>query len=339
MRKAYRAAPLFVATYIVMLCVPRSLLVGYTDPFVYGVCVMKWSALLFLSLGFTAPAAQPTSAPMNAPSGFEAETRAWHAERVARLTAEDGWLTLVGLHWLKEGSQRFGSASDNELIFPASVPAHAGTFTRKGNTVSLLLEPGVSLTLDGKPFTGGTLRSDAEGRPDTLALGTLRFFVIRRGERLGVRVKDSEAPTRKAFHGILTYPPNATWRVEGRLEPATTERKLPVPNVLGEVEEMSSPGTVVFTFGGQEYRLTPVVETGENQLFFIFGDLTNRDETYGAGRFLYADLPKDGKVVLDFNRAYNPPCAFTSFATCPLPPPQNRLKIRVEAGEKRYGDH
>jgi uncharacterized protein (DUF1684 family) len=127
--------------------------------------------------------------------------------------------------------------------------------------------------------------------------------------------------------------------VEARLEPTPSERKISIPNVLGEVEEMSSPGTAVFTVAGKEYRLTPVVEPGGDQLFLLFGDLTNRDETYGAGRFLEVDMPKDGKVVLDFNRAYNPPCAFTPFATCPLPPPQNRLKVRVEAGEKRYGDH
>lgn len=276
---------------------------------------------------------------MDAPSGIEAETRAWHAERIARLTAENGWLTLVGLHWLREGTQRFGSAPDSDLVFPAVFPAHTGTFTRKGSSVSLTLEPGSSLTLEGKPFTGGVVRTDADGKPDTLALGTVRFFVIRRGERLGVRVRDSEAATRKAFHGIPTYLPSATWRVEARFEPALTERKLAVPNVLGEVTEMAAPGTAVFTVGGQEYRLDAVVETGGHELFFVFGDQTNRDETYGAGRFLYADMPKDGKVVLDFNRAYNPPCAFTAFATCPLPPPQNRLKVRVEAGEKRYGDH
>jgi uncharacterized protein (DUF1684 family) len=285
------------------------------------------------------PAAKPPAPTMNAPSGVEAETRTWHAKRVAQLTADDGWLTLVGLHWLREGSQRFGSAPDSDLIFPAGFPAHAGTFTRKGSSVSLSLEPGVTFTLEDKPFSGGALRSDADGKPDTLALGTLRFFVISRGERLGIRVRDSEAPARKAFHDIPTYPPSATWRLEARFEPATTERKLAVPNVLGEVTEMVSPGTAVFTVGGQEYRLTAVVETGGHELFFVFGDQTNRDETYGAGRFLYADMPKDGKVMLDFNRAYNPPCAFTPFATCPLPPQQNRLKVRVEAGEKRYGDH
>jgi uncharacterized protein (DUF1684 family) len=307
---------------------------------------MRWTSLLSLvSLGLSAPvlaAPPPTkpapAKPMTAPSDFAAETQAWHAKRISRLKAEDSWLSLVGLHWLEEGGNRFGSAPDNKLVFPASAPAKVGTFTRKGDTVSLSLEPGVSLTLDGKPFTGGTVRSDAQGGPDTLALGTMRFFIIRRGERLGVRVKDAEAPTRKNFHGIPTYAPNPAWRLEARFEPATAQTKIAVPNVLGEVEDMVSPGTAIFTVGGQEYRLSPV-DDGSGQLFFIFGDLTNRDDTYGAGRFVYTDLPKDGKVTLDFNRSYNPPCAFTPFATCPLPPPQNRLKLRVEAGEKRYGDH
>jgi hypothetical protein len=306
---------------------------------------MRWTSLLaVVSLGLCAPAlanppAKPAPAkPMPTPADFEAETQAWHAKRLSRLKAEDGWLSLVGLHWLQEGDNRFGSAPDNELVFPASAPAHVGTFTRKGDSVSLSLQPGVSLTLDGKPFTGGAVRSDAQGGPDTLGLGSMRLLVIRRGERLGIRVKDPEAATRKSFHGIPTYAPNPAWRVEARFEPATTQARIPVTNVLGDVEDMASPGTAVFTVAGQEYRLAPV-DDGSGQLFFIFGDLTNREDTYGAGRFLYTDLPKDGKVVLDFNRAHNPPCAFTPFATCLLPPPQNRLKVRVEAGEKRYGEH
>ena len=274
------------------------------------------------------------------PLDYEAEIRAWQQKRIANLTSEDGWLTLVGLHWLKEGDNTFGSAADNALVFPTGTPERIGTFTQKGGKVTLKLQPKVSLTLGGQPFTGGELRSDAGGQqPDVLSLGTLRFYVIRRGERFGIRVKDIASEARKKFQGIPTYPVSAAWRIEGRFEPAPTPRKTPVPNVLGTVEEMNSPGTIVFTVNGQEYRLEPVQEPGSDQFFIIFADQTNRTETYGAGRFLYAAPPKDGKVVLDFNRAYNPPCAFSSYATCPLPPPQNRLKLRVEAGEKRYADH
>lgn len=274
------------------------------------------------------------------PLDYEAEVRAWHEKRIANLTSEEGWLSLVGLHWLKEGDNTFGSAANNALVFPAGTPGRIGTFTQKDGKVVVKLQPNVSLTLRGQPFTGGELHSDTSGQqPDVLSLGTLRFYVIRRGERFGIRVKDTESPARKKFHGIPTYPVSAAWRIEGRFEPAPTPRKTSVPNVLGLVEEMDSPGTIVFTVNGQEYRLDPVQEPGSDQLFIIFADQTNRTETYGAGRFLYAAPPKDGKVVLDFNRAYNPPCAFSSYATCPLPPPQNRLKLRVEAGEKRYGDH
>lgn len=274
------------------------------------------------------------------PFDLEAETRAWHQKRVSNLTSEDGWLTLVGLHWLKEGDNRFGSAEEkNDLVFPAGTPEHIGTLTLKGGKVTLAVQPGVPLTRGGQPFTGGALRNDMEGQPDVLSLGTLRFFVIRRGEKFGIRVRDTEAQARKQFHGIPTWPVSTAWRIEGRFEPAATPRKMAIPTVLGTVDEMQSPGTVVFTVNGQEYRLDPVQEPGDDKLFIIFADQTNRSESYGAGRFLYADLPKDGKVVLDFNRAYNPPCAFSPYATCPLPPPQNRLKVRVEAGEKRYGDH
>jgi hypothetical protein len=317
---------------------------------------MRIARLLTLStLAFAAPtvAAPPSKPAMKKPVNtkptdvkpteekpfdLEAETRAWHQKRIANLTSEDGWLSLVGLHWLKEGDNRVGSAEDSEVVFPAGTPAHLGTLTRKGGTVTLAVQPGVSLTRAGQPFTGGELGA-TESEKDVLALGSLRFYLIRRGERLGIRVKDAEAPARKRFHGIPTWPVNAAWRVEGRFEPAANPRKVPVPNVLGTVDEMTSPGTIVFKVNGEEHRLEPVQESSTEPLFIIFADQTNRTESYGAGRFLYADPPKDGKVVLDFNRAYNPPCAFSPYATCPLPPPQNRLKLRVEAGEKRYGDH
>ena len=306
---------------------------------------MALSLALHAAPAAKAAPAQPRPADKNMTSAAQkpaaedisASTRAWHEQRLKGLQSEEGWLTLVGLFWLKEGEQSAGSAPESDLDFPEGTPAKLGTFTRKGNTASFQPAPGVALTLNGKPFTGGALQSDETGAPDVLKLGSLSLQVILRGDKLGVRVKDSESATRKQFHGIPTYPASAAWRVDARFEPAETPRTIQVPNVLGTEEAMKVPGTLVFTVSGKEYKLTPVEEG--DKLFIIFADETNRDATYGAGRFLYADAPKDGHVVLDFNRAYNPPCAFTRFATCPLPPRGNRLAVRVEAGEKRYGDH
>ncbi|RKI00939.1 DUF1684 domain-containing protein, partial [Corallococcus praedator] len=269
-----------------------------------------------------------------------AATQAWHAQRVQQLAKEDGWLTLVGLTWLKEGEQTAGSAPDSTVRLPASVPAKAGTFVREGTTVRFQPAAGVVFTKDGQPFTGGALKTDEKGAPDVLRLGSVNFQVIHRGDKLGVRVKDAEAPARKQFHGIPTYAPSAAWKVEARLVPDPASRTITVPNVLGTQDQMPSPGALVFTVAGKEYRLLPVQDEGSDELFIIFGDETNRDTTYGAGRFLSAPLPDpSGRVVLDFNRAYNPPCAFSAFATCPLPPRGNRLALRVEAGEKRAGNH
>jgi uncharacterized protein (DUF1684 family) len=203
--------------------------------------------------------------------------------------------------------------------------------------VSFQPAPGVTVTRNGQPFAGGPVQTDQEGRatPDLLELGRLRFQAIARGDRVGVRIKDPEARARKEFRGIPTYPPSARWRIVARWEPANPMAEIAVPNVLGQVERSPSPGTAVFTVDGKEYRLTPVLEEGSPDLFFVFADETNRTETYGAGRFLYADPARNGTVVLDFNQAYNPPCAFSAFATCPLPPKQNRLVLRIDAGEKR----
>ncbi|RKH07299.1 DUF1684 domain-containing protein [Corallococcus sp. CA053C] len=293
-----------------------------------------------------APAAEKkkmTSEPKDKAAATEdvvAATRAWQAQRLERLSAEGGWLTLVGLTWLEEGKQAAGSAPDSDVPLPAPVPSHAGTFVREGDSVRFEPAPNAAFTLEGKPFTGGALKTDEKGEPDVLRLGSVSFQVIRRGDRLGVRVKDTQAPARKQFHGIPTYAPSAAWKVEAKLVPDATPRTITVPNVLGMQEEMKSPGTLVFTVAGKEHRLVPVLEDGSDELFIIFGDETNRDTTYGAGRFLSTPLPdKDGRVVVDFNRAYNPPCAFTRFATCPLPPRGNRLALRVEAGEQRAGEH
>ena len=287
---------------------------------------MLLPSLLALSLSATPP-----------PEDVAAATRAWERQRLERLQAEDGWLTLVGLGWLKQGVNTAGSDGKAMVAFPEGAPANVGTFTRSGMAVSFQPAPGVAVAKGGKPFAGGAVQTDQEGvaEPDVLQLGRLRFQLIVRGDRVGVRIKDPEARSRKEFKGIPTYPPSSRWRVVARWEPSNPPTEIAVPNVLGEVERSPSPGTAVFTIGGKEYRLTPVLEGDSPELFFIFGDETNRTETYGAGRFLYAEPAKDGKVILDFNRAYNPPCAFSAFATCPLPPKPNRLALRVDAGEKR----
>jgi uncharacterized protein len=279
--------------------------------------------------------AAPTSA-----DDVVSATRAWHEKRVQNLQSEDGWLTLVGLGWLKEGPNSAGSGKGVEVEFPRDAPALIGTLTRSGSAVSFSPANGVAVLRGGQPFSGGTLKTDAGGgKPDVLQVGRFRFYVIARGERLGVRIKDPDSRTRKEFKGIPTYPPSEQWRIRARWEPAAKATTIAVPNILGEVETSPSPGTAVFEVNGKEVRLTPVLEEGSSDLFFVFADETNKTETYGAGRFLYASLPENGSVVLDFNRAYNPPCAFTPFATCPLPPKQNRLALKVEAGEKRVGSH
>lgn len=284
-----------------------------------------------MSFTFAAPllAAAMTASPPP-PADLEAQTTAWHQKRLKNLTSDDGWLTLVGLQWLEDG--------DQPLQLPSPAPQPSGTVTRHGDQVSLTLAPGVQATLGGQPFQGGPLPT-GEGPQAVLQVGRIHFYAIKRGERLGIRMKDPDAEARKKFHGIERYPVSPAFRVEARWEPLAAPKKIPVPTVLGTVDEMTAPGVAVFTLQGKELKLMPVVEEGEGQLFFIFADETNKTDTYGAGRFLYAKMPQDGKVVLDFNRAYNPPCAFSHFATCPLPPRENRLPVRVEAGEKRSGDH
>ncbi len=284
-----------------------------------------------------AAAAKPAAAAV--PEAYEKEIAAWRATREAGLRKPDGWLTLIGLFWLEEGDNRFGSGAGNKVVFPAgSAPEVAGTFTRHGKEVTVAAAPGAALTHDGKPVTTLSLTPGADGRPVGLELGSLRFFIIGRGDRLGVRVKDTKSTTLAAFRGLDDYPIRPDWRVEARFEPAEASRKIPIVNILGQIEDTPSPGTVVFEKDGKTYRIDALSGGDDGSLFLIFGDQTNGRDTYGAGRFLDADAPKGGHLVVDFNKAYNPPCAFTSFATCPLPPKQNKLAIAVEAGERKYGD-
>jgi hypothetical protein len=266
------------------------------------------------------------------------EVEAWRQDRLERLRQPDGWLSLVGLAWLEEGVNACGSDPANAVPLPAPAPPRAGVFVRRGDQVTFVAAPGSAVTHQGQPVERLPLVADADGAPTVLELGTINFHVIRRGERLGVRSKDSQSPVRAAFEGIDHYPVSREWRVEGRFEPYEPPKPVPVPNVLGTVDDELSPGAVVFAAAGRTLRLDVLEGADEDEVFVIFGDATNGEETYGGGRFLYADLSPGGLVVLDFNRAYNPPCAFTLFATCPLPPKQNRLPLAVRAGEKKYGE-
>jgi uncharacterized protein (DUF1684 family) len=274
--------------------------------------------------------------------GYQKEIETWRQAREARLRGDEGWLTVAGLFWLKEGENRFGSDPEGEVVLPAhSAPARAGVLRLEKGKVTVEAAAGVALTLAGKPITRMALRSDVPGPADVLALGATRFFVIERGGKLAIRLRDLQAPARKAFTGLHWFPIRPEYRVVGHLIPHPAPKKMPVPNVLGQVEEMLSPGVVAFRLQGQELRLEPVYESPEqDELFFIFRDRTSAHETYGAGRFFYAAKPNDkGEVIIDFNKAYTPPCAFTRFATCPLPPRQNHLPLRIEAGELDYAHH
>jgi len=264
----------------------------------------------------------------------------WRAQHEAKLKAENGWLTVVALDWLKEGENRVGSNSSFEVPLPKPAPERVGTITVKGGKARFRPAPGVPVTFNGKPAVETDLKPDTDPKYDVLDIGRVRFFVIQREEKLGVRVKDNDSAARREFTGLLWYPVDPAWRVQASYVPWDKPHPVTFDTAAGVKEQDQSPGYVSFVRNGKEYRLEPVVD--DNQLWFVMRDGTSGKTTYAASRFLYADLPKDGlqkkgTVQLDFNKAENPPCVFTNFATCPLPPPQNRLALAVTAGEKMYG--
>lgn len=272
---------------------------------------------------------------------YRMEIEQWRKAREARLAAEGGWLSVVGLDWLDEGENRFGTDPRNPVVFPPGKgQAVAGTFLLSAGKVTLKPEPGAGITLNGEPVSERVLRVDADGKPDVLRLGSLAFHIIRRGEKFAVRLKDSEAPGRMAFKGVPVFPVRAGYRVAATFKAHPAPKEIPIATVIGTTEMMKSPGVVQFQLGGRKLSLEAVQEPGAGkELFFIFKDKTNGRLTYPAGRFLYATPREDGTVVLDFNKAVNPPCAFTEFATCPLAPRQNALPVAIRAGEKKYGTH
>jgi uncharacterized protein len=266
---------------------------------------------------------------------YISEIKSWHSKRIENLKKENGWLNLVGLIWLKNGENKIGSAKSNDAVFPESAPPIIGTINLKDTLIDIEISAGVNVTCEGRKVEKMKLHADTQGNAEVLAVDSFRWNIIKRQQKIGIRLRNLEAPLIKNFKGIEMFPINDDWKIEAKFLPFDPPKKIPVPNILGMVDTSNAVGMVVFEKEGRKFWLD-ALEEGE-KLFIIFADETSGKETYGAGRFLYLDKPKEGeKFYIDFNKAYNPPCNFTKFATCPLPPKQNNLRLAVTAGEKVY---
>ena len=270
------------------------------------------------------------------PDDYVHQIEAARAERVERLTKPDGWLTLIGLHFLQPGANSVGSAAGNTIVL-AKGPAHVGTvMLGPDGKLAITLNPAAEARVNGREVLSASLEDGERAAPTVVTCGAVSFFAIERGGRKALRVKDSESERRTHFLGIDYFPIDPTWRIEADWVPFDRPREVPIKNILGQESPALVPGKAVFKRDGRTFELLPLIEGADEPLFFVISDATSGNETYAAARFLYADPPRDGKLVLDFNEAVNPPCAFTPFATCPLPPKENRLPIAVTAGEKKY---
>lgn len=284
---------------------------------------------LILALTLAAAAADVSPA-------YKAEIDKYRKDRVTELTAPNGWLAVQGLFWLHDGANTAGSDPASQIKLPQRAPKKIGVFTLTAGAVSFTAEPGAGVTASGKPIVAVTL-DPRKGEESAVTVSSVTLFAIKRGDKIGLRMLDPESDARKQFTSLTYFPLASDYHVHAKFVPYDEPKTVQVPNVLGQLVPMQSPGRVEFTILGRPYSLEPVYETSKHEdLFFIFKDLTSRTETYGAGRFLHTPLPKEGVVDLDFNRAYNPPCAFTDFATCPLPVKENQLPIRIPAGERRW---
>jgi uncharacterized protein len=292
---------------------------------------LAWGCVLFLSAVLSVVAQAPRDPALD--ESYRQSFEKWKTDLVA--DRKQNWLTLVGLFWLKPGENSFGSDDGNAFVLPkGTAPAKAGTFDLEGKDVTVKFLPGVSGLVAGNNVTSARLDPDASGHPTTLEFGSLRMLVIRRGQRVGVRVKDMRSPAVETYRGATFYPLSATYRIKASWVQSDGKKTVQVPNVLGDVTAAPVVGEAQFRMAGREVSLAAVGGDPTRGLFIIFSDPTRKTETYPAGRFLDTEPVKDGVVVLDFNRAYNPPCSVTPYATCPLPPRENHIPIAIPAGEK-----
>ena len=288
--------------------------------------------ILLTSLSCTEKEPEPKGTPE-----YIAEIEQWHNKRIERLRKENSWLNIVGLYWLEEGKNSFGSSEENDILFPEVSPPIIGNIILEDSMVVFKSADKVNVTIDDKVVTEAILREDLTGESTILELGSLRWFIIKRDDRYGIRLRDLASPLVKEFDGIERFPVNEDWKITASFEAYEPPKVISLPTQLGTVKEEPSPGAVVFEKDGQTYRID-AVDTGK-RLWLIFADETSGEETYGAGRYLYIDkADSTGKVIVDFNLVYNPPCVFTKFATCSFPPKQNFLKLRITAGEKMWGE-
>jgi len=263
----------------------------------------------------------------------------WQLKRFESLKSETGWLNLVGLHWLKEGENPFGSNEANNIIFPENAPEFIGSISLYKNDLSITINDDVEVFINDSLLKEHNIYSDADENTTSFKMGTFRWYIIKRGDRYGIRLRDLESPLVKQITEIPSFPIDSKWRVEAKFEKFATTKDIAIPNVLGEIEYEKCYGELKFSINGNEYSLLPLGDGIEGGFFVIFGDGTSAEETYGAGRFLSVEKPnEDGITYIDFNKATNPPCAFTDFATCPLPPKDNIINVRILAGEKT-GEH
>jgi uncharacterized protein (DUF1684 family) len=266
---------------------------------------------------------------------YHEEIEKWRQKRLADLKAPDGWLSVTGLYWLRPGETKVGSDPASDLLLPDRVPGLVGTFVLAGTSVDFRPATGVALTRNGTPCLGGRIYSDADPHPDALALSDVKLILLKRGERYAVRIKDNQSALRASFAGLRWYPPREEWRIQAVFVPYAVPTKLKMDNIVGESEAMDSPGYVTFELAGKTYRLQAAAQRN-GSLWCVFRDGTSGRTTHGGARQLYADPPQGSSVVLDFNKAVNLPCAYIPYATCPLAPAQNRLKLSIEAGELKY---
>ena len=288
-------------------------------------------ALLPIALAFLGASTSPALAD----DAYRAEVERFRAAREAGLKADDGWLTVSGLHWVKPGETRVGGDPASDVLLPSGAPAHVGVLTLVGDKASFRVDPGATVTLDGRPFESGEIRSDAGGKSSVLAFDRFKLLLLKRGGRHALRLKDNGGEIRENFAGLRWFPVEEGWKVEAKFVPHPLPTKITFDTIVGEQDVLDSPGHATFERDGKAYRLDAASQP-DGRLWFVFRDATSGRTTPVNARQLTTEPPIGDSVILDFNKAVNLPCAYTPHATCPIAPPQNRLPLAVTAGERNY---